>query len=436
MQADSEEKLVARARQGDTRAFGALIDRHLPFARRMARSLVGSPAVAQELAQEAMLQAYLSLAHLRDGARFQSWLGGIVLNVCRGYLRDQKADGLRLAALPPALAPDPARLAEERERRRQVWAAVEALSPENQAAVRLFYDEQRSLREIADALGISIAAVKGRLHKSRLQLRAALAPFYPDRAAPLPRRHRRKRMVRVTVNGVYLHKDEEGNELHFVLLLDQAGQRSLQIYIGKFEAWMISLGQENGTKERPMTYDFVVSLLGETGARVEEVRIQSLKDETFYAVVRVRVGDALREIDARPSDALALAVRTDTPVFVADDILGTVGRDYSAYNSLGEWLGRTGRAENMANLADEGALTRIAYAIVQQAIQDGATEIRIRPAGTRDPHPLPRPWSRRCPHGNDDHPERAAWAARGALQDDGGLGRRIVRGSHPHPTRG
>jgi RNA polymerase sigma factor (sigma-70 family) len=103
----------------------------------VAVGMVANEEVARDLVQEALLQAYLSLERLRDGRRFQSWLYGIVLNVCRSHLRDRKSNTLSLEdvaggqRLPAAWAgaADPWELAEERELRRKVLEAVQALAP-------------------------------------------------------------------------------------------------------------------------------------------------------------------------------------------------------------------------------------------------------------------------------------------------------------------
>src|SRR5438445_13635909 len=87
---ETDSELVALARSGDKEAFGQLIDRHQARAMRVARGTVRNEDAAEELVQEAMLQAYLSLDRLREDVRFASWLHGIVLNVCRHYLRDRE----------------------------------------------------------------------------------------------------------------------------------------------------------------------------------------------------------------------------------------------------------------------------------------------------------------------------------------------------------
>lgn len=87
----TDAELVALARSGDKDAFGQLIERYQLLVKRIAIGMVANDDIAQDLVQEAMLQAYLSLNHLQEDGRFKNWLYGIVLNVCRSYIRDQKA---------------------------------------------------------------------------------------------------------------------------------------------------------------------------------------------------------------------------------------------------------------------------------------------------------------------------------------------------------
>jgi len=322
----TDSLLIALARSGDREAFGELIARYQPMARRVARGRVGDEEIAQDLAQEAMLCAYLSLRHLREPARFQSWLHGIVLNLCRSYLREAKMEAVSPEALATTIGAhslatfDPQMVAEERERRRILLDAVNALAPENRDAILLFYYEQRSLQEIADLLNVSVGAVKGRLHRGRKQLREQLAPVYPEMRQSDLIRERRRKMVHVNVAGVYKRQMADGLVHPFIVLLDEKGGRCWHLYIGQLEAWSIECALAKSVQERPMTHDFTASLLREAGAALMEARVEALKGETYYGVVKLRVGDALREVDARPSDAIALALRFEAPVFVSEEI--------------------------------------------------------------------------------------------------------------------
>jgi RNA polymerase sigma factor (sigma-70 family) len=155
----SDIELVTLARNGDKDAFGLLVRRYQITAQRLAMRLVGRKDSAQELAQEAMHQAYLSLDRLREPARFKSWLCGIVLNLCRSHLRDREIaffsleaiiDGLPFYTIPLFSVPaTPEKVAEERELHRIVLDAVNTLTSKDRDVILLFYYAQLSLQEIA-----------------------------------------------------------------------------------------------------------------------------------------------------------------------------------------------------------------------------------------------------------------------------------------------
>ena len=330
MDSTPDAELVALARSGDKAAFGRLVERHQPVARRVAARVVADPELGRELAQEAVLQAYLSLDRLRDGHRFGSWLYGIVLNVCRSHLRDRKSDpfsleaitgGMRFQALPFVVEPDPQEIAEAQELHRTVLASVDALSPKNRAATLMFYYEQLSVREIAATLGVSVAAVKTRLHRSREQLRETLLPATHDGR---PQKAEVKKMIPVTIADVMVA--DEGKSKYMAVLFDQAGRRILPIWMGEPEGRAIAAGLKDFQFPRPMTHTFAARVLEAVGGRLEEVRIHELKGDTFYAVAKLRGGDAAGEVDARPSDALALAVLTGCQIYVAEEVMDKAGQ--------------------------------------------------------------------------------------------------------------
>lgn len=342
--ADSE--LLARARSGDRGAFGALIERHQPMVRRVAGGAVGHNETALELANESMLQAYLSLDRLRDDSRFQSWLYGIVLNVCKGHLRDQTRaplsleevmGGVRFEAIPFAgIEPEPHEVAEARELHRLVLNAVNSLSPRNRAATLLFYYDQLSVREVAATLSISVAAVKGRLHTARASLREMLMHVYAglDRSTQEERK-KEKNMLKVKILDIVAQTREDKDTgascgLHVVVMMDETGRRILPIWVGEAEGTAIAIGLSDAELPRPMTFTFMASLLEASGVEVEEVRVERLADDTFYAVTKVRNGEVVREVDARPSDAIARALHTGSPIYVAADVMETAGMDVPA----------------------------------------------------------------------------------------------------------
>jgi len=328
--ADSE--LVALARSGNKDAFSQLIERYQQMVRRIALGMVAHEEIARELAQEALLQAYLSLDHLRDISRFKSWLYGIVLNICRSYIRDQKVNPYSLEAMMggmyrdmlyyPSPVIDPEEIAEQRELHTIVLQAVQELSPKDRAATLLFYYEQLSMREIAAILGVSITAVKGRLYRAREQLRERLLPVYAGTEHKSTTAERNEIMPQVKVATVLENAE---SKQHVIVLLDEAGQRVLNIWVGASEAMLIAMGHTEIAPTRPMGIHLLINLLRTTGMQFEEARIETLKDEVFYAVAKFRNGTAVYELDARPSDVIALAVLMDRPIYAAEEVLARAG---------------------------------------------------------------------------------------------------------------
>ena len=328
--ADSE--LVALARSGNKDAFSQLIERYQQMVRRIALGMVAHEEIARELAQEALLQAYLSLDHLRDISRFKSWLYGIVLNICRSYIRDQKVNPYSLEAMMggmyrdmlyyPSPVIDPEEIAEQRELHTIVLQAVQELSPKDRAATLLFYYEQLSMREIAAILGVSITAVKGRLYRAREQLRERLLPVYAGTEHKSTTAERNEIMPQVKVATVLENAE---SKQHVIVLLDEAGQRVLNIWVGASEAMLIAMGHTEIAPTRPMGIHLLINLLRTTGMQFEEARIETLKDEVFYAVAKFRNETAVYELDARPSDVIALAVLMDRPIYAAEEVLARAG---------------------------------------------------------------------------------------------------------------
>jgi bifunctional DNase/RNase len=122
----------------------------------------------------------------------------------------------------------------------------------------------------------------------------------------------------VTIYGVSF--DMVGKQ-PIVLLKTLEGNRYLPIWIGHPEAAAILMKMQGAPTPRPMTHDLVTDMLGELNATVSKISVTELRDNTFYAIITLQVNGSELEIDSRPSDALALAVRTDAPIFVSDQVI-------------------------------------------------------------------------------------------------------------------
>ena len=125
-------------------------------------------------------------------------------------------------------------------------------------------------------------------------------------------------LVAMSIKGLML--DPVSNS-PIVVLKDDAEKFFLPIWVGIFEANAIALQLENVSTPRPMTHDLLRNMIAELDARVIRVVINDLRDSTFFAQIRVIIGERTLELDARPSDAIALALRTEAPIFVAQTVL-------------------------------------------------------------------------------------------------------------------
>jgi bifunctional DNase/RNase len=125
-------------------------------------------------------------------------------------------------------------------------------------------------------------------------------------------------MQEMTIYGVSF--DLVGKQ-PIVLLKTLDGNKFLPIWIGHPEAAAILMKLQGASTPRPMTHDLVTEILGELEARVVRIAVTELRENTFYAQITVQRDGAEIEIDSRPSDAIALAIRADAPIFAADDVI-------------------------------------------------------------------------------------------------------------------
>jgi bifunctional DNase/RNase len=124
--------------------------------------------------------------------------------------------------------------------------------------------------------------------------------------------------VRVELTRIIIN---ETTDSHMVLLKEVDGERTLPIVIGIFEASSIDRRVRNQESPRPLTHDLLASTIDLLGGDLEDIYINEMREHTYFAKLRIRHEGELVEVDSRPSDAIALAVTADVPIFVADDTL-------------------------------------------------------------------------------------------------------------------
>ena len=124
--------------------------------------------------------------------------------------------------------------------------------------------------------------------------------------------------IEMTIKGLMI---DPITNMPIIILRDQEGQRILPIWVGVFEANAIALQIENVQTPRPMTHDLLKNIIDDLSAQVERIVVTELKENTFYALIHLRRNGHSIEVDARPSDAIALALRTRSPIFVEEAVI-------------------------------------------------------------------------------------------------------------------
>jgi bifunctional DNase/RNase len=146
--------------------------------------------------------------------------------------------------------------------------------------------------------------------------------------------------LQVEIKGLML---DPSSNVPIVILRDIGSQMFLPIWIGVFEANAIAIRLEGVEPPRPMTHDLLRSLVEQLGGSVEKIVISDLRESTFFALIHVRTPSTALTLDARPSDAIALALRTESPIFVLRSVLDKaqavdLATDASDEEKLKKWL--------------------------------------------------------------------------------------------------
>ena len=333
----TDGQLVRAACAGQAASVSALIDRHWPTVHKLLARAIGNWTEAEDLAQETMLQAVTRLSELREPERFRPWLYTIALNRARLWWR--RAPARRFTqSLDTLLVEKPVTVErhltgdgasaeaawEANDLARAIGRAISALPQEQHRAIVAHYVEGLKYDEIATLLAVPASTVRGRLYHARGRLRRELAQLTSEGYAEFDRppyapsgRERPRRLAMTYVEMVVdsIRMDIHGTSQK-VVLKEPDSDRTLPIIIGRAEAEAIALTLPGPAIPRPMSHDLMLSLVTAFGASIQEVRVTKLEQETFFAAVVITRDGQTREIDARPSDAIALALRAQVPIYV------------------------------------------------------------------------------------------------------------------------
>lgn len=316
-----DARLVALALEGERAAFAVLFDRHRPMATGLVWRVLERREDVDDVLQETAMRALLGLDGLRDPSRFGAWVCGIALNVARQHVRHELRQASdRLASLLPGEPSLIEELLVERETAARVRQAVASLPLGQRQAVQLYYLDDASEAEVADGLGIARSAVKSRLYKARRSLSEQLVEEQ-DRWEVVMSQP--SSLVEVEVTDVRREPlaGPGTRPTHVAVLRERGGTRLLLIFIGEPEGRAMAMSLTATETARPMTYQMAASVIAALSASVTEVRVVRLSGATFVAEVVLAGPSGPSVVDARPSDAINLALVAGAPIRVASELL-------------------------------------------------------------------------------------------------------------------
>src|SRR6266566_4750912 len=360
--------LVASILAGEREAFDILLLRYSSSVLRLCTALLGNTFEAQDIAQEASLQAFLGLSRLQEPARFAAWFHAIAANLARSALRRRRERSLYTlsddATLQMFWIDAPPTLEEYqtlREIHETILLALRDLSEVNRRAVIGFYLQGYSYEELAQLLGVPVSTVKGRLFQGRKLLKTLLRPLADTLLQPSSKQRKEQKMT--TDDLVELQIDSLRTLLltrqHLVILRDPQTERGLLIRLtaSEAEALVVALRARRDANELPFPQDLSQRLLESFGAQFQRVVINALAGQTLYATLTMRQGTQTHELDMRLSEALALAVRVGAPLSITRSLLATAATlDLTTQASASSWQELEARGKDIQNLGREERL--------------------------------------------------------------------------------
>jgi len=140
----------------------------------------------------------------------------------------------------------------------------------------------------------------------------------------------KKKMVKARINGLAL---DVSTNSPVVILSPENSDKLLPIWIGHFEAWAISMELSGLASKRPLTHDLIATMIKTVGGKIKKIEVTDLIDSTFYAKIYLEINSKVFDIDARPSDSLAVALKTKAPIYV-NDVLFSLSKEEKEKSGL------------------------------------------------------------------------------------------------------
>ncbi|HEV2662886.1 MAG TPA: bifunctional nuclease domain-containing protein, partial [Ktedonobacteraceae bacterium] len=363
-----DASLVASVLLGKREAFDILLQRHSSSVFHLCTRLLGNTFEAQDIAQEAALQAFLGLSRLQEPARFAAWFHAIAANLARSALRRHREQSLQVLSddtvaqmfwidAPPTLE----EYQIERELHETVTRALQGLSETNRQAVIGFYLQGYSYEELAQLLDVPVSTVKGRLFQGRQRLKTLLRPLAETHSRIVKKQRKEQNMS--TTNMVELEIFAVRllllTQQHVAILRDPQTERGFAVRLSPTEsdALITSFGMRQNKDAWPFLQDLSQRLLETMGAQLQRVTINTLAGQSLYATLTLEQEGQKHEVDARLSEVLALAVRTGTPLFIARSLFDTAATlDLTATAEARSWQELETRGKDMQKQGREERL--------------------------------------------------------------------------------
>ena len=360
----SDGHLVRQARAGRASALAVLISRHWSVVHKLLARATGNWIEAEDLAQETVLQAATRLSDLREPERFGPWLYTIALNRARLWWRRRRTSRVPqslealLASTPAAVEPH---LAGERASPEAAWEAADlartigralsALPKPQQQAILAHYVEGLTYGEIAAMLSVPPSTVRSRLQHARERLRRELAPLVTEGYAEFARspyapssRARARSLamtyVEMTVDSVRVAgggpgvRHEPAARAVVLKRVDSpaAGEgvpaepdkQYLAVVVAPYELDVVAVARRPATP-RPLTHRLMLELATAGSATIQEVRLTEVQDDMLASVIVLKLGRRTKQVEARPTDALVLALQAEVPIYAHTAVLEQAG---------------------------------------------------------------------------------------------------------------
>jgi len=333
----TDAELVGAVLGGDREAFGPLLARWQPSVLGLCRRLLGAGPLAEDVAQEAAVQAFLGLPRLADPARFGAWLHAIAANQARMALR--RRHRLALEGLAPQVAeelrggesgPTPEDAWASREVHQAILAALQELPPATREAVVGFYLHGYSYQQLAELLGTPLSTVRGRLYHGRRRLRRTLRPLADELLTPTPTQQEEHRMdTTALIDADVAFVGRLAFSTDFVVMLQaRGGPRQLALEpVDAATGEVVERLLAGDQPLAPTTHDLLPRLIAALDGRVQQVTIRRLADQALYADITLDHNGRRRQVEARPGDGIALALLAGAPIRVAAAVGETAGFD-------------------------------------------------------------------------------------------------------------